>query len=201
MSGVQYTVKKVSDEALREMLADLAEGKTVAERALSGKIVQAQVEVQRIAEQQQRQADALRRQIIGSAEMSARNKSLEVVEENLNLAFSQASQKLEASTHGADYMRVLKGLVSEAIDQVAGKEFLVAGNLQDQELLKRVAEELAVEKNVRLTLDSKTIKSIGGAKVRSSDGYVMFDNTFEARLERLKPVLRAQIAQLFSEEK
>ncbi len=201
MSGVQHTLKKVSDEALKEMLDDLAEGKSSAEKVLSERIAQAQTEAQRITEQQQRQADALRRQIIGTAEMSARNKQLEVVEENLNASFSLATQKLDSSAKGEDYERVLKGLVLEAIDQVGGSEFVVSGNSRDQELLKGIIEELGSEKRIKVSLGKETIRSIGGAKVRSSDGYVMFDNTFEARLERMKPALRTQIAQLFSQQK
>ena len=201
MSGVEYTLKKVSEEALNEALASLAEGKVDSEKIITQRLEQVSIEVQRISEQQQRQADALRRQIIGTAEMSARNKSLEIVEDNLNSAFAQASKRLESSATGASYEKVLKGLVSEAVEQVEGSEFTIQGNMKDQMALKKIADQLSKDKKIKIAVDSEAIKTIGGVKVRSSDGYVMFDNTFEARLERLKPTLRKQIAQLFSESK
>ena len=201
MSGVEYTLKKVSEEALNEALASLAEGKVDSEKIIAQRLEQVSIEVQRISEQQQRQADALRRQIIGTAEMSARNKSLEIVEDNLNSAFAQASKRLESSATGASYEKVLKGLVSEAVEQVEGSEFTIQGNMKDQVALKKIADQLSKDKKIKIAVDSEAIKTIGGVKVRSSDGYVMFDNTFEARLERLKPSLRKQVAQLFSESK
>ena len=108
MSGIDYTVTKVSDEALKEMLQTITQSKAVALDLVNRKINEAQTEAARIADQQKRQAEALRRQIIGSAEMTARNQTLEIVEENLNAAFSQALKKLEFLTTDSSYEQVLK---------------------------------------------------------------------------------------------
>ena len=202
MSGIEYTVSKVSDEALAEILKSLEEGRVAALSVGRAKMEEAGSESQKISDHEQRQAEALRRQIIGGAEMAARNKSLQIIEENLNAAFGSAIQKLEATTNSPDYELILKKMVLEGMEQVGGSDFVVTGNSRDQELLQRLVDQLSKEnKGIRVQRGSTRIsKSIGGVTVTSGDGYVTFDNTFEARLERLKPSLRKQIAQLFMEE-
>jgi V/A-type H+-transporting ATPase subunit E len=203
MSGIEYTVKKVSDEALNEILQSLEEGRVAALNAANKRMEEATSEAQRISDHEQRQAEALRRQIIGGSEMTARNQSLQIIEENLNAAFTSAIQKLETSTKSQEYEKLLKRMVTEGIEQVGGNDFVITGNSRDQELLQRVIDQISKErKGVKLQRGSSRLtKSIGGVTISSGDGYVTFDNTYEARLERLKPALRKQIAQLFMEEK
>ena len=198
MSGVEYTVRKVSEEALEEMQKALAVSGEQANKVVSERALAAKEEVQKIDEHRVREADALKRQIIGAAEMSSRNRSLEVVEQNLNSAFEKATTKLEAVTKTQEYDQVLRSLVLQAMEQIGGGDCIVAGNERDQKALKKIVEQISKEGKYKASLDPKPIKKIGGVVVRSSDGYVRFDNTFEARLERLKPSLRKQIAQLFS---
>jgi V/A-type H+/Na+-transporting ATPase subunit E len=200
MNGIDYTVKKVSDEALNEVVQNLAQGKSSALSIVERKMREAMDEAQKIADHEQRQAEALKRQIIGGAEMTARNKSLEIVEGNLNSAFALATQKLEASTSSPEYKAVLKRMALEGLDQVGGDKFVVTGNSRDQSLLQQVIDEIMRErKGVKIERgSSRAAKSIGGVIVSSGDGYVTFDNTYEARMERLKPALRKQIAEIYS---
>ena len=199
LSGIEYTVKKVSDEALAEMLQSIEESKSAARDIVTRKSAEAEAEAQRIDETRSRQADALKRQIIGSAEMTARNRTLEIVEENLNSAFSQALDKLGEMTTQVEYNRILKSLVLEGIDEVGGEQFVVSASSKDQQLLQLIVEQVSHEKDVSIVRsDSRTKNSVGGVIISSADGFVTFDNTFEARLERLKPELRKQIAQLFT---
>ena len=198
MSGIDHTVKKVSDEALAEMVQSISESKAAALDVVSRKMNEAEAEVQRISEQQRRQGDALRRQIIGSAEMTSRNRTLEIVEENLNEAFSQALAKLGDATGQIEYNRVLKSLVQEGIDVVGGSSFVVTANSRDQQLLQLIVGQISHDQNISLVRSDSRINTVGGVVVSSADGFVTFDNTYEARLDRIKPELRKQIAQFFS---
>lgn len=199
LSGIEYTVKKVSDEALGELLQTISSSKTDALQVVTTKSREAEAEALKISEQQRRQADALKRQIIGSAEMTARNRTLEIVEENLNVAFDKALEKLGEMTSQVEYNRVLKSLVLEGIDVVGGTKFVVTANSRDQQLLQLIVEQISHERDVSIVRsDTRTQNSVGGAIISSADGFVTFDNTYEARLERLKPELRKQIAQLFT---
>ena len=46
-------------------------------------------------------------------------------------------------------------------------------------------------------LSSDSIDCLGGIKVKSKDGAMTFDNTIDARIERLKPLIRKDIASKF----
>ncbi|MDA4130392.1 MAG: V-type ATP synthase subunit E [Thaumarchaeota archaeon] len=200
MSGIEYTVRKVSDEALSEMLRSISESKSAALEVVSRKMNEAQAEVVRIGEQQKRQSEALRRQITGTAEMTARNRTLEIIEDNLNAAFSQALQKLDSMTSDPGYEDLLKSMILEGIDEVGGSEFVVSSNARDQSLVQKVIVAISGQKQVKISPSSSPLtNTIGGVSIGSGDGYVTFDNTYEARLERLKPALRKQLAKLFAE--
>ena len=47
-------------------------------------------------------------------------------------------------------------------------------------------------------VSEKTLSSIGGIVLATPDRAIRFDNTFEARLERLRPQLRKEVAGLLS---
>ena len=149
MSGIDYTVKKVSDEALNEMIQSVTESKNAALEVVTKKMAEAQAEAVRISEQERRQAEALKRQIIGSAEMTSRNRTLEIIEDNLNSAFSQALKKLESTTSGADYARIMKSLVLEGIEEVGGNDFVISANNRDQQNLQQVIDVVSREKGVK----------------------------------------------------
>ena len=46
-------------------------------------------------------------------------------------------------------------------------------------------------------LSSETIDCIGGVKIQSKDGAMKFDNTIDAKIDRLKPLIRKEIASKF----
>ena len=49
-------------------------------------------------------------------------------------------------------------------------------------------------------LSSDTIDCIGGIIVKSKDGTMTFDNTIDARIDRLKPLIRKEITAKFGVE-
>jgi len=46
-------------------------------------------------------------------------------------------------------------------------------------------------------LSSETIDCLGGVQVKSKDGSMTFNNTIDARLERMRPLIRKEIATKF----
>jgi V/A-type H+-transporting ATPase subunit E len=44
------------------------------------------------------------------------------------------------------------------------------------------------------------LNSIGGIRLTSADGSMTFDNTLDSRIERLKPLIRKNIAQMLRGE-
>jgi V/A-type H+-transporting ATPase subunit E len=83
-------------------------------------------------------------------------------------------------------------MLKEAIDIMGTSEIIIQTNSKD----KPVVESL-LSKFKGATLSSDLIDCLGGIKIQSKDKTMTFDNTIDARLERLKPLIRKDIASKF----
>ncbi len=151
--------------------------------------------VAKILETSVRQAEALERQIVGSAELEARNSQLKALEGAVNDVFSSAAAQVSKMS-GARYEASLKGLVEEGIE-VIGTHASVSCNARDGKLVSAVIRNTTGQQT-KLTVDDHRIETIGGVVLTTPDKSIRFDNTFEARLERMRPLLRKEVAGLLS---
>lgn len=185
------TLSKVASEFEAEVLQDLEEGR---EQAV-GKVESAKKEtaeaVAKILQTGAKQAESLKRQMIGSAELEVRNGQLRSVEKAVTDVFD-SSMKKASSTSGSKYERALTGLMKEGIE-VIGLKASVLCSSRDRKAATSVARKLSTGR-VKLSVSDERIETSGGVILTSPDGTVRFDNTFEARLERMKPELRKEIA-------
>lgn len=90
----------------------------------------------------------------------------------------------------------LEGLIQEGVS-VIGNRAKVSCSEKDKKGVYRLVRKLS-KGSVKLTPDGNSIQTLGGVVLTSSDGTVKFDNTFEARLERLRPTLRKQVADILT---
>lgn len=87
------------------------------------------------------------------------------------------------------YLRLLQDLLSAAARQIEGPELVVEANAADHKRLSAAWAALseAAAPGRRLTLTEDPINTLGGVLVRNTDNTVRVDNTFEGRLDRLRP--------------
>jgi V/A-type H+/Na+-transporting ATPase subunit E len=175
------------DSAYQESLYNLesSRGKLEAERT-------------RIIEAARKQAENLKRQIIGSARLAARNQELLTIENAVNKAFEEAKKKLQASSSTDSYKELLKHMVEESISAVGGSNaVIIECNKNDVDLVRKVVSELQDSGKVQQArVSDQYIDVLGGIRIRSSDGTMTYDNTLDSRIERLKPLIRKNIAQM-----
>jgi|GEM_PF-919032 len=107
--------------------------------------------------------------------------------------FKKVLEQLEEYTETPEYATTLKALIGEAASTLGGGKLAIQVNSKDRKLLTRKAlEELADEVQERagnetsLELSKETGGQIGGAIVSTVDGAATIDNTFEARIERIR---------------
>jgi V/A-type H+/Na+-transporting ATPase subunit E len=175
------------DSAYQESLDNLesSRGKLEAERT-------------RIIEAARKQAENLKRQIIGSARLAARNQELLTIENAVNKAFEEAKKKLQAPSSTDSYKELLKHMVEESISVVGGSNaVIIECNKNDVELVRKVVSELQDSGKIQQArVSDHYIDVLGGIRIRSSDGTMTYDNTLDSRIERLKPLIRKNIAQM-----
>lgn len=189
------TLEKVSGGFESELLSELQEGKGQALSILDSSKREAKAAVTKILEGSVKQAESLKRQIIGAAELEARNAQLRALEKAVVEVFDAAVKELQQGS-GERYEESLALLVKEGLD-VIGPKARIQCRSEDRKAVSAATRRLGGSQS-KLVVDEKSIDTIGGIVMSSMDGSVRFDNTFEARLERMKPTLRMEVSDLLT---
>lgn len=146
-------------------------------------------------------AEAEKRKIESIAEVEIRNRLLKTKEELVDLAFEKALIKLKNFVNTEEYQTYLLKLIEEIAEKMDQKVLVVEVNAKDKgwlkpEMLKHASKKL----NVEFKISKQTQDYIGGCRIQTEDGKMVYDATLNNRLEELKPELRAEIAKkLFGE--
>ena len=184
------TLEKVSGEFEQEVLSDLEAGRSETMAKLESVRRETEEAVSKILETGMKQSDSAKRQIIGAAELEARNIQLKALERAVSGAFEAAMNRISESK-GASYEEAMARLIHEGLD-VIGPRAKVHCSSNDRRAVASAVKKLSGKEKV--TLDDDSIDTTGGVVLTTFDGSVRFDNTFEARLERMRPTLRKEVA-------
>jgi V/A-type H+-transporting ATPase subunit E len=188
LSQKQADLIRQLDFAYEESVANLESSKTNLEAEYTSIVVGAQ-----------KQAENLRRQIVGSSRLAARNKQLVLIETAVNDAFEKAKAKLASSNKQESYKVLIITMLENSISAIGSDEVIVECNKNDLDIVKNTITDLSKNK-VRVKVSDKPINVIGGIRVRSADGSMTYDNTLDSRIERLKPLIRKNIVQMLRGE-
>jgi V/A-type H+/Na+-transporting ATPase subunit E len=189
------TLEKVSTEFEAEVLADLQAGKDQAIQSLQTIRRETAEEVTKVLEAGKRQADSVRRQIIGAAEIEVRNAQLRSLEAAVTEVFDSAVRKVSTLSGQAEEDS-LTTLLKEGMESI-GPKAVVHSSAKEKKAVSAAVRKLN-KGPVRLSVEDEGIETIGGVMLTTSDGSVKFDNTFEARLERMRPSLRKEVAAILT---
>jgi vacuolar-type H+-ATPase subunit E/Vma4 len=195
--AVEHTVSTVKQETLAQLSADLKSSFEEAVRTINDSAKTVSQSLHESSQQHAKKMDAVRRQILGAAGLKSRNLVLSEIEKAIGEVFDEALSQLAREQSGEKRRAVLEKLISESIDITGGDSFVIKASGKDHALLSGIANRISKVKKVRLQVAKESISSIGGVTITSSDGYVSYDNTYEARLARAKPMLRKQLSEMF----
>jgi V/A-type H+-transporting ATPase subunit E len=184
------TLEKVSGEFATEVLADLETGRKETNAMVESVRKETEEAVAKILETGMKQADSVRRQIVGAAELEARNAQLKSLEKAVNAAFETASKEI-ADLSGARRDDAIRRLIQEGLDVIGAKAEVGCAS-KDKRAVASAIKKLGPR--VKAAQGDEAVETMGGVVLTTPDGSVRFDNTFEARLERMKPTLRKEVA-------
>ena len=197
-SALERTIDKVLAQREADLIKQLDSAYEESIANLESSRTNLQSEYLRIVEGAKKLAENLRRQIVGSSRLSARNKELVIIETAVNDAFERAKVKMASSNKMQGYKALITKMLENSISEIASDEIIIECNNNDLELVKNVVANFHNNNNnkVRLNLSDKHINVIGGIRLRSADGSITYDNTLDSRIERLKPLIRKNIVQM-----
>ena len=198
-ASLDKVINDVVNEALSEYRALLEKARQEAHSILEARAEEASKAAAEMAEEGARRRESLRQRIISLAEINARNKSIEVMEDGINRAIQEALKRIEAISSREELRDIVGNLLAEAVEAVRAEEVIVQTNAKSLEVLREVVPEAQNTLGVRITVDETPVNTICGVRVRSVDGRVIYDNTVETRVERVRQSLRRELASLFSD--
>ena len=190
--ALERTIDKILGQTEKEILSSLNSSLEDSQKTLDDSHSRLEQEYDKIISDGKKEAEKLQKQIIGSSDLEARNKQLLLVEESVEKAFAKAVEQIKNADRSGDYTNLISTLLNESTKILGTSDVTVFTNSKDKEVVKS-----AVEKISGADLSSETIECLGGIQVKSKDGAMTFDNTIDARLERLKPLIRKEIATKF----
>ena len=185
------TLEKVSAEFESEVVLDLQEGRAEAAGRLESARKETAEMVAKVLETSVKQAESLKRQIVGAAELEARNSQLRSLEVAVNEVFEMSVKEIGDSDAQA-YERSMTHLIQEGLE-VIGPRTKVYCSAKDKKAVSAAVKKLSTGQ-VKLTLEDAHIETVGGVVLSTHDDSIKFDNTFEARLARSKAELRKEVA-------
>ena len=200
-SALERTISKVLSQKEAELISKIDSAYQGSLNNLEASRGKLEAERTRIVESAKKQAENLKRQIVGSGRLAARNQELLMIESAVNNAFEEARKKLAASGGRDSYRALMSSIIEESVSSVGSGEVVIECNKNDSGLIRKILSDLQ-EKNpkVQAKVSDRSIDVLGGIKIKSADGTMTYDNTLDSRIERLKPLIRKNIAQMLRGE-
>ncbi|HSG84438.1 MAG: V-type ATP synthase subunit E [Nitrosopumilus sp.] len=191
-SSLEQTIDKILSQTEKDIVSNIDSALTESHQVLDDAVPKLEGEFDKIVADGKKEADKIEKQIIGSADIEARNKQLLALESSVDKVFTNALDQIANSDRSGEYANLIKSLLDESTRILGTSEVIVLTNSKDRDV---VQSTLSSFPGSELSADS--IECLGGVIIKSKDGSMTFDNTLDARIERLKPLIRKEIAEKF----
>jgi V/A-type H+-transporting ATPase subunit E len=191
-SALERTIDKILNQTEKSIMSNIQSALSESQKTLDNAIPKLEQEFDKVISDGKKEADKIEKQIVGSSDLEARNKQLLVLEEAIDKVFTKAIDQISNSNLSDDYSNLIKILLDESTKILGTTEVTVSTNSKDKNLVQAL-----LSKYPGSEISSQTIDCLGGVIVKSKDGAMKFDNTIDARIQRLKPLIRKQISSIF----
>ena len=191
-NSLEQSVDVILEKTEKKLVTDLDSSVSSSKETLDNSLTKLEQEYDKIISDGKKEADKIAKQIIGSSDLEARNKQLVALEGAVGNVFDKALDQIKNANQNEDYSNLVKSLIDESSKVLGTSDVIVYTNAKDKDLVQSMISESSGTE-----LASDAIDCIGGVIVKSKDGAMTFDNTIDARIERLKPLIRKEIASKF----
>lgn len=190
--------QEILAEARRECDEILLRARQEAERLMAESATGVQKERQEILNTAHEEATRRKELILSSVPVEAGRRRSARIEGLLQAIHDEALGEI-SSCNRAQYREIIIALAADAVSRMEGDSFVVKLAPDDKRSLgEDLAGEIIRRSNrsplsIKVT-EEQAIACGGGVIVEAAGGHQVWDNRFEARLERLWPELRQEIA-------
>ena len=190
--ALEGTIDKILKNTESDILSSLKSALDDSQQNLDDSVTKLETEYDKIISDGKKEADKIEKQIVGGSDIEARNKQLLALEAAVDREFTTALEQITNSDRNSDYANLINTLLQQATSTLGTTEVRVFTNAKDKDVVQSSLSNFSGSE-----LSSETIECIGGVKIESKDGAMKFDNTIDAKIDRLKPLIRKEIASKF----
>ena len=190
--ALESTIDKILKNTENDILSSLKSALDDSQQNLDDSVTKLETEYDKIISDGKKEADKIEKQIVGGSDIEARNKQLLALEAAVDKVFTTALEQITNSDRNNDYANLINTLLQQATSTLGTTEVRVFTNAKDKDVVQSSLSNFSGSE-----LSSETIECIGGVKIESKDGAMKFDNTIDAKIDRLKPLIRKEIASKF----
>ena len=191
-SALEQTIDKILLATQKEIESGINSALSDSQQTLDDAAPKLEGEYDKILADGNKEADKISKQIIGGADIEARNKQLLTIERSVEKVFATALKQISDADRSGDYKKLIKSLLDESTKILGTTKVTVYTNSKDKDVVSSVLPEYSGSE-----LASQLIECLGGVKIKSKDGTMTFDNTLDAKIQRMKPIIRKEIAAKF----
>ncbi len=204
--GVRKIIEEIEKSTEKKVSELLSEAKEKVGAVLDDARKKASDEESAILARGEQEARRESQRILAEARIKARREQVKAQEEVVQKSFDTARKTLlkmadEKKAAGIEYRDVLERLIRESTVSSGIQSLEVLVNPRDQglvsqDVLSRIAAQAGKELGMTMSLrvSDEPLACMGGVVVRSADGKVRVENTFESRIERFREAIRTQVA-------
>lgn len=200
-SPLEGTIDKVMSQKESELVLKIGSAYQESIRNLDSSRSKLHSEYLAILENSRKQAENLKRQIIGSSKLSARNNQLISIEDAIRNVFEMVRKRLASLNRDPNYEQLINQAVLDSLKEIGKNDIIIECNKKDLNLVRKVVENINGDTGTKMVVSDKQIDILGGIRATSSDGTLTYDDTIDSRIERLKPLIRKNIVQILKGEK
>ena len=202
MSSAQSNTEQVlQEEILADARRQAQDARERAKKEADAIVAKARIEAEndRRVQAQGAEAEAKRRRelTLATIPVVVGRRRADCIEAALNQIRDEAARLL-AARQGFDYRQAVIRLAAEALAQMAGNRFVIEVSDSDSQALGQGWVEEAGRQSGRNGLELSAapakMQNQAGVIIRDADGRQVWDNTLLARLERLWPAARRELA-------
>lgn len=189
---LEKTIDKILNQTEIEALSSLKKSFEESLETLSKSQPSLEQEYDRIIDEGKKEAEKIEKQIIGSSDLESRNKQILLIEDSVQKVLEKAIQKIGSANRDSNYSKLMLRLLEESTNALGTTDVIVYVNSKDKDVVKPLLSKFSGAE-----LSHDTIDCLGGVEIKSKDGSMTFNNTIDATIDRMKPLIRKEIAKKF----
>jgi V/A-type H+-transporting ATPase subunit E len=174
-------IKKDSDLEVKQILG---EAEIQAKSILQSAKNDAEMEAEKILDNGKKQSENLKKILISKANQDIKRDIMNAREDVIDECFTKAHHKFSI-LKGDNYEKLVRKLIKDGHSKL-GENYTV---LISRDIDKKIAQDLQVDV-------SGSLESSGGVVLKSADGKVTLDHTFNGILKREKHKIRIKVGKL-----